>query len=67
MGRPLRRSAEAACRTNCSDENYRDRHYLYTFQKASVTDNGHEVNETITTSSQERTNWDECRWSVLLF
>ncbi|KAK0064402.1 hypothetical protein Bpfe_006061 [Biomphalaria pfeifferi] len=56
MGRPLRRSAEAASRTNCSDDNYRDGHYLYTCQKTSANDNGHEeVNATITTSSQERT------------
>ncbi|KAK0052612.1 histone H1B sperm [Biomphalaria pfeifferi] len=45
MGRPLRRSAEAASRTNCSYDNYRDRHF-----------NGHEkVNATITRSTQERT------------
>ncbi|KAK0070366.1 hypothetical protein Bpfe_000349 [Biomphalaria pfeifferi] len=49
MGRPLRRSAEAASRTNCSDDNYSDGHTI------SI-DNGHEeVNATITTSSQEQT------------
>ncbi|KAK0053797.1 hypothetical protein Bpfe_016791 [Biomphalaria pfeifferi] len=55
MGRPSRGSAEAACRTNCSENNYRDRHYLCTCQKASVSNNGHEeLNETISTSSHER-------------
>ncbi|KAK0067055.1 hypothetical protein Bpfe_003790 [Biomphalaria pfeifferi] len=56
MGRPSRRSAEAASRTNCSDDIDRYRHYLYSCQKASVSYSGQEeVNETITTSSQEWT------------
>ncbi|KAK0050103.1 hypothetical protein Bpfe_020484 [Biomphalaria pfeifferi] len=52
-GRPSR-SLETGCRTNCPDEYYRDSHYLYTRQNASVSDNGHEeVEATITTLSHE--------------